>query len=93
VNWRRGRRFGVSAIGLDIVSTFRKMSTKPDQVQFAAEIVWGVAFFGILLGVVVGYFGIEAAQSAPQQAAGAAMACFYVIAPYVFARAFERLSR
>jgi hypothetical protein len=24
---------GVSAIGLDIVSTFRKMSTKPDQAQ------------------------------------------------------------
>jgi hypothetical protein len=35
VNWRRGRRFGVSAIGLDIVSTVRKMSTKPDQVQRA----------------------------------------------------------
>ena len=30
---RRGRRVGGSAIGLDIVSTFRKMSTKPDQVQ------------------------------------------------------------
>ena len=33
VNCRRGRRFGVSAIGLDIVSPFGKMSTKPDQVH------------------------------------------------------------
>jgi hypothetical protein len=33
-NCRRARRLlVVSAIGLDIVSTFRKMSTKPDQAQ------------------------------------------------------------
>src|SRR5262245_56537534 len=33
-NCRRGRRrLGVSAIARDIVSTFRKMSTKPDQAQ------------------------------------------------------------
>jgi inorganic pyrophosphatase len=31
VNWRRGRRFGVSAIGLDIVFPFGKMSTESDQ--------------------------------------------------------------
>jgi hypothetical protein len=33
VNWRRARRFGVSAIALDIVFPFGKMSTKPDQAQ------------------------------------------------------------
>ena len=33
VNWRRARRFGVSAIGLDIVFPLGKMSTKPDQVH------------------------------------------------------------
>jgi hypothetical protein len=39
VNWRRGRRrFGVSAIGLDIVSPIGKMSTDSDQAQ-VAEIV------------------------------------------------------
>jgi hypothetical protein len=32
-NRRRGRRLGVSAIGRDIVSTFRKISTKQDQAQ------------------------------------------------------------
>jgi ketosteroid isomerase-like protein len=36
-NRRRGRRFGVSAIGLDIVSAFRKMSTKPDQAHAPPE--------------------------------------------------------
>jgi hypothetical protein len=29
VNRRRARRFGVSAIGLDVVFSFGKMSTKP----------------------------------------------------------------
>jgi hypothetical protein len=33
VNWRRARRFVVSAIALDIVFPFGKMSTKPDQAQ------------------------------------------------------------
>lgn len=32
-NRRRGRRLELSAIRLDIVSIFRKMSTRPDQVQ------------------------------------------------------------
>ena len=36
-NRRRGRRLGVSAIGRDIVSTFRKMSTKPDQAHIRFE--------------------------------------------------------
>jgi hypothetical protein len=37
VNWRRARRFGVSAIGLDIVFPFGKMSTKPDQAHFSVR--------------------------------------------------------
>jgi hypothetical protein len=37
VNWRRARRFAVSAIGLDIVFPFGKMSTKPDQVHIPAD--------------------------------------------------------
>ena len=48
INCRRGRRFAVSAIGLDIVSTFRKMSTKPDQAhprRVSAEDVTCVATF------------------------------------------------
>jgi hypothetical protein len=36
VNWRRGRRVGVSAIGLDIVSSTGKMSTEADQAQLRA---------------------------------------------------------
>jgi hypothetical protein len=33
VNWRRGRRVGVSAIGLGIVSPIGKMSTDSDHAQ------------------------------------------------------------
>jgi hypothetical protein len=36
-NRRRGRRFGVSAIGRDIVSPIGKMSTKPDQAHDARK--------------------------------------------------------
>src|SRR5262249_16446055 len=38
-NCRRGRRLflGMSAMGLDIVSTFRKMSTKADQAQYGTS--------------------------------------------------------
>src|SRR5262245_42436944 len=40
-NRRRGRRlFVVSAIGLDIVSAFRKMSTKADQTHMATPVRW-----------------------------------------------------
>jgi hypothetical protein len=39
-NRRRGRRFfGVSAIARDIVSTFQKMSTKPDQAQIREKMM------------------------------------------------------
>jgi hypothetical protein len=58
VNWRRGRRFLVSAIGRDIVSTFRKMSTKPDQGQTDSNNRVGVAMsndrtIGVVLGSLV----------------------------------------
>jgi hypothetical protein len=37
VDWRRARRFGVLAIGLDIVSPSGKMSTDSDHAQEAYE--------------------------------------------------------
>lgn len=49
-----------------------------------------------LLGAVVGagdfLLGLVAANSAPQQAAGAAMALAWAVIPYVFARAAEKLN-
>lgn len=46
-----------------------------------AALVAGLVLFETLLN----------STSAPQQAAGAAMACAIVIIPYVLARAFEKL--
>ena len=37
------------------------------------------------------YFTLTASSGAPQEAAGAAMACAFVIIPYVLARAFEKI--
>jgi hypothetical protein len=46
-----------------------------------------------VVGGFVGYVTIATASGAPQQAAGAAMACLIVIAPYVLARAIEGVLR
>jgi hypothetical protein len=42
---------------------------------------------------VVGFVTIASASGAPQQAAGAAMACLIAIVPYVFARSIQELFR
>jgi hypothetical protein len=54
---------------------------------------WAVALVVMLLSAYGGYTMIENAESAPQQAAGAAMACFYMIVPYVLARATQAILR
>ncbi len=49
-----------------------------------------------LAGLTGGFLGVEAyvsAESAPQQAAGAAIGCLIAIAPYVFARSVEGILR
>jgi hypothetical protein len=44
-----------------------------------------------VLAAIDGVFGFHSATSAPQQAAAAAMGCFYVIVPYVCARALTSM--
>jgi hypothetical protein len=56
VNWRRARRFGVSAIALDIVFPFGKMSTKPDQaherrVGLVLVLAGAVTFWGLVYAI------------------------------------------
>ena len=46
---------------------------------------------GILAGIV-GTFGVMEANSAPQQAAAAAIACAIAVIPYVVARCVEMIS-
>lgn len=47
------------------------------------SLIGGIQFFGTMLG----------ASSAPQQAAGMAMAMGWCILPYVFARSLDELSK
>lgn len=55
------------------------------------KFVWLITLIGAVLGTISFVSDMSTAQSAPQQAAGAAIALFLVIAPYVFARALEKL--
>ena len=80
------------------------METKPDQVvvlgappqrpmavRLIRAVVWTVAIVAAVFGGFNGFMGLQFAESAPQQAAGAAMSLFYVITPYVFARAVSEI--
>jgi hypothetical protein len=59
----------------------------------ARRFFWFVSALTALFGGAIGLFGGLVANGAPQQAAAAAMGCVIVIAPYVFARAVDELSR
>jgi hypothetical protein len=57
-----------------------------------------VLWIGALLGVAAAFFALlnivsRSEISAPQQGAGAAMACAWAIIPYVLARAWDKLGR
>jgi hypothetical protein len=57
------------------------------------KVCWIGAVAGAALGAFVGYVAIASASGAPQEAAGAAIGCLTVIAPYVFARSVQELLR
>ena len=54
---------------------------------------WLVTSIAAILGVLQLVVTFSASASAPQQAAGAAMACAVVIVPYVFSKAMEGLQQ
>jgi hypothetical protein len=56
------------------------------------EVVWILPLLGSLIAGFEFLDTLTAATSAPQQAAGAAMAMCWAVLPYVFARAVEGLS-
>lgn len=61
--------------------------------RWLSKAVWGIVLLAALFEGVDGFTMIRAAESAPQQAAAAAMACFYVIVMYVVARSVDALTR
>lgn len=56
------------------------------------RVFWLLALFGALVGAGALALGFLFAGGAPQQAVVAAFACAVAIIPYVWARAYERLS-
>jgi hypothetical protein len=58
-----------------------------------AKFFWVVAIVGAILGGILVMATMAGANGAPQEAAGAAMACAFCIIPYVLARASEGLAK
>jgi hypothetical protein len=56
-------------------------------------VLWILTILGELAGAATVIFDVLTADSAPKQAAGAAMAVSFVVIPYCVARAVEGLSR
>jgi formate/nitrite transporter FocA (FNT family) len=55
--------------------------------------IWLITILGALFGALLFAQSFTSANGAPQQAAGAAMACAAAVLPYVFARAIEKISQ
>ena len=53
---------------------------------------WVLAIIGVFVGAVEFVITLATAQSAPQQAAGAALAITYAVLPYCLARAVEGIA-
>lgn len=52
-----------------------------------AKVIWILPLLGALAGVLTILLTLGSAGSAPQQAAGYAMACAFAVVPYVLAKA------
>lgn len=54
-------------------------------------VFWGISLLGAGLGIIEFVGTLSGASSAPQQAAGAAMAVCWAVIPYVIARAVSEI--
>lgn len=59
----------------------------------AAKFFWIISILAAVCAYVVGFLMITTATGAPQEAAGAAIACLIAIVPYVIARGIDALTR
>ena len=55
-------------------------------------LLWSITLIGALLGGLIVLFTMVSSKSAPQEAAGYAMACALAVVPYVFTRAALAMS-
>jgi hypothetical protein len=66
---------------------------RPAKTPLGERILWALTGIGAVLGFVQIAMTHFAAQSAPQQAAGFALAMAYAVVPYVLARAAQEFRR
>jgi hypothetical protein len=59
--------------------------------RFFLALAWGGAIIGAGIGIFILVTGLATAQSAPQEAVVAALACACAIIPYCIARAFTEV--
>lgn len=71
----------------------REHAEKTDSVGTVVRFFWLISLVSALAGGLAAIAMISGATGAPQEAAGAAIACVIAIVPYVFARALSELSR
>ncbi|MBM3273184.1 hypothetical protein FJY94_08100 [Candidatus Kaiserbacteria bacterium] len=55
------------------------------------KILWVVTAIGSALGALIAFFGMFAANGAPQEAAAAAMGIAFAVIPYCLARAVTEI--
>ncbi|MBC3421781.1 hypothetical protein [Pseudomonas sp. RW3S2] len=56
-----------------------------------AKFMWVVTIIMSLIGAIIGFTGMHAATSAPQEAAAAAMGLAWAVIPYCIAKALTEL--
>ncbi|MEN6538906.1 MAG: hypothetical protein ABFC67_04775 [Mizugakiibacter sp.] len=56
-----------------------------------SQLSWLVTFLASFFGAFLIFSALTSSLSAPQEAAGAALACGVVIVPYVFSRTIDAL--
>jgi hypothetical protein len=67
--------------------------SQTSQRRGVATFFWVISMLASILGGLIGVGGSLLANGAPQEAAAAAIGCIVVIAPYVFARAVDELTK
>jgi hypothetical protein len=57
------------------------------------KVLWIVTIVGSILGALIAVFGVAGAESAPQEAAAAAVGVAAAVIPYCLARAVSELGK
>ena len=65
--------------------------SKKIKIKSMKEVFWKITIIGSVLGILTLLATLKGADSAPQQAAGAAIAVAFTVIPYCLARAISEI--